>query len=498
MTIDEAKEAEIRRLHFAEHWKVGTIVAQLGEHHEVVERVLGLGKGARSSPVVPDAVAAVKVPAPLLTYEAFVSETLTQYPRLRATRLYDMLVGRGYEGSVRSLRRHVQLVRPSPKARCTSGSSGSSGSRRRSTGLHVQAAPRRERARSGSSSWSWPTRGRCGRSLCFDLTVESLRRSLVRAGRFFRGVARQWLFDNPKTVVLERHGDAVRFHPGLLALSGLLCVAPRLCGVRKPQQKGGVERAIRFLRERFFAARTIRDPRARQRQLLDFSDEIANLRPHPRWPDRTRHRGLRRGEGAAARLAQPLPETDVVQPVPVDKTAFVQFDTNQYSVPSYPRRRRRSRSWRATRGAAARRHGGGRAARAVLGKTPAHRSPPASRELLEQKRAARMPRGATGSTPRSPASNAPQALGRSRPQRRLDGRKAAQLLDLYGVDMLARPSPRPSLAASTTPAPSPCSASSGGVPRGRRAHRHRARRARPRLRRHSPRPGTYDAHRRHR
>jgi hypothetical protein len=55
MTIDEAREAEIRRLYFAEHWKVGTIVAQLGEHHETVERVLGLGKGARSAPVLPDA-----------------------------------------------------------------------------------------------------------------------------------------------------------------------------------------------------------------------------------------------------------------------------------------------------------------------------------------------------------------------------------------------------------------------------------------------------------
>ena len=33
----------------------------------------------------------VKVPAPLLTYEDFVSETLTQYPRLRATRLYGII-----------------------------------------------------------------------------------------------------------------------------------------------------------------------------------------------------------------------------------------------------------------------------------------------------------------------------------------------------------------------------------------------------------------------
>jgi hypothetical protein len=50
MTVDEAREAEIRRLHFAEHWKVGTIAAQLGEHHDVVERVLGLGKAASPSP----------------------------------------------------------------------------------------------------------------------------------------------------------------------------------------------------------------------------------------------------------------------------------------------------------------------------------------------------------------------------------------------------------------------------------------------------------------
>ncbi|WP_437779234.1 hypothetical protein [Sorangium sp. So ce1097] len=37
MTIDQAKEAEIRRLHFAEHWKVGTTVTQLGLHHESIK-----------------------------------------------------------------------------------------------------------------------------------------------------------------------------------------------------------------------------------------------------------------------------------------------------------------------------------------------------------------------------------------------------------------------------------------------------------------------------
>jgi hypothetical protein len=32
----------IRRLHFAEHWKVGTIAAQLGVHHEAVRHAIGI------------------------------------------------------------------------------------------------------------------------------------------------------------------------------------------------------------------------------------------------------------------------------------------------------------------------------------------------------------------------------------------------------------------------------------------------------------------------
>ncbi len=123
--------------------------------------------------------------------------------------------------------------------------------------------------------------------LVFDLTVESLRRSLVRAARFFDGVTRQWLFDNPKTVVLARHGDAVRYHPGLLEIAGALRVQPRLCRPRRPTDKGGVERANRFLHDRFFAARSITSLEDGNRQLLDFIRDIADVRPHPRFRDRT-------------------------------------------------------------------------------------------------------------------------------------------------------------------------------------------------------------------
>jgi hypothetical protein len=36
-------EAEVVRLHYAEHWRVGTIATQLALHPDVVKRVLGLG-----------------------------------------------------------------------------------------------------------------------------------------------------------------------------------------------------------------------------------------------------------------------------------------------------------------------------------------------------------------------------------------------------------------------------------------------------------------------
>ena len=331
MTIDQATEAEIRRLHFAEHWRVGTIVAQLGVHHEVVERVLHLGKKAASPP---PSSPAEQVPSPVRGYETFILETLTRYPKLRSTRLYDMLRERGYTGGVRSVRRHVQQVRPAPTTEAylrvepliaeqaqidwayVGKLSFPGGSRQLWAFVMVLAYSR--------ALWA---------ELVLDLTAISLRRSLVRASEYFQGTTRQWLFDNPKIVVLERHGDAVRFHAELLALAGQLCVAPRLCGVRKPQEKGKVERAIRFLRDRFLAGRTIRDVDRGNTDLRRFLDDIANVRPHPRWPDRRVDEVLADERPHLLSLPNPLPSTDLIQPVVVDKTAFVHFDTNVYSVP---------------------------------------------------------------------------------------------------------------------------------------------------------------------
>ena len=104
--ISPAKLSEIRRLFFAEHWKVGTIASQLGVHRDVVERAIGpLGPPPKGQP-------RAQLLEPFLP---FVLDTLEQYPRLRATRLLRMLQDRGYDGSIRTLRRHVAQVRPAAR-----------------------------------------------------------------------------------------------------------------------------------------------------------------------------------------------------------------------------------------------------------------------------------------------------------------------------------------------------------------------------------------------
>ncbi|MCP4201068.1 MAG: IS21 family transposase [bacterium] len=325
MTVSKEVEGKIRRLHYAEHWKVGTIVAQLGVHRDVVRRVLGLTEPRRES----------RLRAKLIDpYVGFIEETLRAYPKLRATRLYDMLKTRGYRGSVRTVRSYVRLVRPKPKNRAFLRTEPLCAEQAQVDWAHVG---RVLVAGGNRALWLFVMVLSYSRAIwgefVYDLSVHSLRRSLVRASRYFGGSPRQWLFDNPKTVVLERDGDAVRFHPGLLELCGKMCVQPRLCAVRQPQEKGRVERSIRYARDRFLAGRRIESIEQGNREFLAFLDEIALERPHPRFRDRSVRSVLDEERATLLRLPDPLPRVDQVELVAVDKTAFIRFDTNSYSVP---------------------------------------------------------------------------------------------------------------------------------------------------------------------
>jgi transposase len=326
MTVNREIEMEIRRLFFAEHWKRGTIAAQLGVHGDVVERVIG--------PLGPQPTSAEPRASLLDPYCGFVIETLQRYPRLCATRIYDMIVERGYTGSLRTLRRFVLAHRPEPTREVYVRLETLPGEQSQVDWAHVGHI----RVQGGVRAlYCFVLLLRYSRVIWAELVLEqttaSLLRSLMRAAQYFGGVTHQWLFDNPKSIVAAREGSAIRFQPDLVELAGALHVSLRACRIRKPTDKGGVERGIRYLKTRFFPARVIPSLQAGNAALLHFLENIANKRQHPVHRERTVQDVFAQERERLLPLPAAAVPTDLVTSAPADKTALVSFDTNRYSVP---------------------------------------------------------------------------------------------------------------------------------------------------------------------
>jgi len=324
--ITPEQHAEIRRLYYGEHWKVGTIAAALGVHHDTVRAAIADTQAVRRGTCRPTA---------LDPYLPFVRDTLAQYPRLRVTRLYEMVRPRGYAGSVVQLRRVVRLLRPQAAPTLY----------RRLTTLMGEEA-QVDWGAFGTIRIGHGTRPLSGfvmvlsysRALSalftVDQTLESFLRGHVDALHgVFAGVARTLVYDNLKSAVLERQGSAIRFHPRLLELAGHYHFAPRPCTPGRGNEKGKIERQIQYLRHAFFAARTFTDVDDLNAQFRRWRDTIAHQRPHPEQRDQTVAQVFAQEQ---ARLL-PLPahrfDTDVLRAVASGKTPYVRFDRNAYSIP---------------------------------------------------------------------------------------------------------------------------------------------------------------------
>src|SRR6266436_5649814 len=102
--ISAETRAQIRHWFFAEHWKIGTIAQELSIHPDTVRHAIESDRFHRAHTLR----ACLTDP-----YLPFIRQTLDQHPRLRATRIYQMIRERGYHGSVIQLRRAVATLRPS-------------------------------------------------------------------------------------------------------------------------------------------------------------------------------------------------------------------------------------------------------------------------------------------------------------------------------------------------------------------------------------------------
>jgi hypothetical protein len=133
--------------------------------------------------------------------------------------------------------------------------------------------------------------------------------------------------------VLERRGEAIRFHPTLLDLSAHYRFEPRPVAPARGNEKGRVERAIRYVRDNFFAGRTWTDLDDLNAQAAAWCTGPSAQRP---CPEDTAHTVAEvfaeERDHLIALPDNPYPTAEQVE-VSVGKTPYVRFDLNDYSVP---------------------------------------------------------------------------------------------------------------------------------------------------------------------
>jgi transposase len=322
--IDMETRAHVRRLFYVEHWKIGTIARELGLHSETVSHAVETDRFSNAKTL------RRSVTDP---YADFIREILAQHPRLRATRIFQMIRDRGYSGSIVQLRRFVACVRPAHQEAF----------------LRLTTFPGEQ----GQVDWAHFGEvcvGRARRRLsCFVITLsysrglylefffdqrlESFLRGHIHAFEDWKGLPRTLLSDNLRSVVIERRGDAIHFNPRFLELCAHYHFEVRPCQVRAGNQKGRVERVIRYIRESFFAARPFTTLEDFNRQALEWRDREAHNRP---WPGDDRRTVAEAFAEERPRLL-PLPahrfDSDLLVPLRPGKTIYVRFDLNDYSIP---------------------------------------------------------------------------------------------------------------------------------------------------------------------
>ena len=326
MTNDKALDAKILRYHFVEHWGVSTIADQLGLHHTTVDRVLcqaGLPKAERTRQ------ASIVDP-----YHPLIIETLEKHPRLSAARLFVMAQERGFTGGPSQFRAHVARLRPRKPAEAY---------------LRLRTLPGEE----GQVDWGHFGHVQIGQAkralMAFVIVLSWSRQIFVRfylnarmdaflhghvaAFEAWNGLPRVLLYDNLRSAVVNRRGDTIQFNPTLLDLAAHYRFEPRPVAVARGNEKGRVERSIRYIRENFFAARQWSDIDDLNAQADAWCWGHSSRRPCAEDPRITVAAAFEQERTHLMALpATPFPADDCVE-VRVGKTPYVRFDLNDYSVP---------------------------------------------------------------------------------------------------------------------------------------------------------------------
>ncbi len=133
--------------------------------------------------------------------------------------------------------------------------------------------------------------------------------------------------------MLERQGDSIRFNPQLLDFASHYHFEPRPVAVYRGNEKGRVERSIRYIRDNFFAARDFTDIDDLNAQADKWCQGQSADRLCPEDRTITVRAAFEQEQSSLLKLPENRWPCDEREEVKVGKTPYVRFDKNDYSIP---------------------------------------------------------------------------------------------------------------------------------------------------------------------
>jgi transposase len=201
---------------------------------------------------------------------------IEECPEIRAPRVTEALRDDfGYTGSVDLVRKRIAVLRPPGGERAAQRTGYRPGQVMQVDWAEMPTRPSvwgRER-RVYALICSLPFSGASTAHFTFDMTIESFLQGHVRAFDWLGGVPRECVYDNLRSAVARREGQAVTWNQRFLQLRGHYAFHATACTPGTPREKGSVEGAVRYTKTGFWPARRFSS--------LEELDDV-----YARWRDR--------------------------------------------------------------------------------------------------------------------------------------------------------------------------------------------------------------------
>ncbi len=215
-------------------------------------------------------------------FEPALRRLVEEWPRIKAPRATELLRSEyGYEGSIDLVKRRLRVLRPAT-VRPAQRTGYRPGQVLQLDWAEMPSRPTlagRER-RVYALVASLPYSGAQTVFFSLEMTIEAFLEGHVRAFEWLGGVPRECVYDNLRSAVARREGQAVIWNRRFLHLRGHYGFHATACTPASPREKGSVEAAVRYLKSGFWPARRFASLPELDERYADWRERIGNARLH--------------------------------------------------------------------------------------------------------------------------------------------------------------------------------------------------------------------------